>query len=88
MDTMNIALPENLKSFVQNQVEMGGYSSVSEYVRELIRKDQKEKARDALEAEILKGLDSGDATPMTADDWQAIREEVKKRASIMGSATL
>ncbi|ETX03453.1 MAG: hypothetical protein ETSY1_47165, partial (plasmid) [Candidatus Entotheonella factor] len=79
MDTMNIALPENLKSFVQNQVEMGGYSSVSEYVRELIRKDQKEKARDALEAEILKGLDSGDATPMTADDWQAIREEVKKR---------
>lgn len=79
MDTMNIALPENLKSFVQRQVEMGGYSSVSEYVRELIRKDQKEKAREALEAEILKGLDSGEATPMTADDWQAIREEVKKR---------
>ncbi|ETW99552.1 MAG: addiction module antitoxin [Candidatus Entotheonella factor] len=79
METMNIALPENLKSFVQNQVEMGGYSSVSEYVRELIRKDQKERAREALEAEILKGLDSGEATPMTADDWRAIREEVQKR---------
>ena len=54
METMNIALPENLKSFVQQQVEMGGYSSVSEYVRELIRKDQKDKAREALEAEIVK----------------------------------
>ncbi len=79
MDTMNIALPENLKSFVQHQFEMGGYSSVSEYVRELIRKDQKERAREALEAEILKGLDSREATPMTADNWQAIREEVQKR---------
>ena len=50
MDTMNIALPENLKTFVQHQVETGGYSSVSEYVRELIRKDQKAKAREALDA--------------------------------------
>ncbi len=79
MDTMNIALPENLKTFVQHQVETGGYSSVSEYVRELIRKDQKAKAREALEAEILTGLDSGEPTPMTADDWQAIRNEVRQR---------
>ena len=79
MDTMNIALPENLKSFVQHQVETGGYSSVSEYIRELIRKDQKEKARDALEAEILKGLESGEPTPMTAEDWTAIRDEVRRR---------
>ncbi len=79
MDTMNIALPENLKLFVQNQVEIGSYSSASEYIRELIRKDQKERAREALEIEILKGLDSGEAMPMTADDWQVIREEVKKR---------
>ncbi len=79
MDTMNIALPADLKSFVQQQVKMGGYSSVSEYIRELIRKDQKDRAREALEAELLKGLDSGEVAPMTADDWQAIREEVQKR---------
>ena len=37
---MNISLPRSLKSFVDQQVRSGGYSSSSEYVRELIRKDQ------------------------------------------------
>ena len=79
MDTMDIAIPENLKEFVQHQVERGGYSSVSEYVRELIRADQRRKVQEQLEAEILKGLESGEATPMTADDWTAIRQEVRRR---------
>ena len=42
MDTMNIALPAAMKQFVQEQVRRGGYSSVSEYIRDLIRRDQKE----------------------------------------------
>ena len=79
MDTMNIALPQTMKQFVQQQVARGEYSSVSEYVRDLIRSDQKEKARAALEAEVLKGLNSGDSTPMTDQDWQQIRGEIRKR---------
>ena len=78
-DTMNVALPRNLKEYVQEQVSLGGYSSVSEYLRELIRADQKQKAKEALEKEILKGLNSGDATLMTTKDWQEIRNEVAKR---------
>lgn len=50
MDTMNIALPESMKHFVQERVAAGGYSSVSEYVRELIRADQKRKVEDRMEA--------------------------------------
>jgi len=34
---------------------------------------------EALEAEFLKGLDSGPATPMTQQDWRDIREEVRRR---------
>lgn len=79
MDTMNIALPEDMKQFVQEQVAGGGYSSVSEYVRELIRTDRKEKLRAALEAEVLKGLRSGDSTPMTDEDWEAIRRQISER---------
>lgn len=79
MDTMNIALPENMKQYVQRQVAQGDYSSASEYIRDLIRADEKEKARAALEEEILKGLRSGDSTPMTDQDWRAIRAEVRKR---------
>ena len=79
MDTMNIALPASMKQFVQDQVQRGGYSSVSEYIRDLIRSDQREKARQALEAEILKGLESGNPTPMTPEDWAEIRAEVRRR---------
>ena len=81
MNTMNIALPENMKRFVHEQVADGGYSSVSEYIRGLIRNDQKEKVRAALEAEVLKGLGSGESTPMTEDDWRSIREEIHRRHS-------
>jgi antitoxin ParD1/3/4 len=81
MNTMNIAIPEQLKSFVQRQVERRGYSSVSEYVRDLIRGDQERQAIAALETEILKGLDSGPSTPMTKADWHDIRTEVRRRSA-------
>ena len=79
MDTMNVALPENMKQFAREQVAGGGYSSVSEYVRDLIRTDQKDKVRAALETEVLKGLRSGDSTPMTEQDWKDIREQIRRR---------
>ena len=43
MQTMNISLPDPLKDFVDTQTTSGRYSSVSEYVRELIREDEKHK---------------------------------------------
>ena len=79
MNTMNIALPESMKEFVQGQVSKGGYSSVSEYVRALIRTEQRRQVEEALETEILQGLNSGPSTPMTAEDWQEIRREVRQR---------
>jgi antitoxin ParD1/3/4 len=72
-------LPKPMKVFVQSQVAQRGYSSASEYVRDLIRADQDERALTALEAEIIKGLQSGKATPMTRGDWKAIRQKVRKR---------
>jgi antitoxin ParD1/3/4 len=81
MDTINVAIPETLKAFVQHQMERRGYASVSEYVRELIRNDQERQAIASLEAEIVKGLESGPSTPMTPEDWQAIRHEVRRRSA-------
>ncbi len=43
MTTMNISLPEELKAFVDAQVREKGFSTISEYMRKLIR-DQKEVA--------------------------------------------
>ena len=44
MQSMNISLPDPLKQFVDGQIAQGRYSSASEYVRELIRADEKRKA--------------------------------------------
>jgi antitoxin ParD1/3/4 len=81
MQTMNIALPKTLKDYVQVRAEQGGYSSVSEYIRELIRLDQQRSAQALLEAELLKGLASGPAKRMASAEWAGIRAEVKRRTS-------
>lgn len=74
MQSMNISLPEPLKLFVDGQISTGRYSSASEYVRELIRADEKRKAEEQLEAKLLEGL-SGVESELTAADWSAIRTE-------------
>ncbi len=74
MQSMNISLPDPLKSFVDRQVETGRYSSVSEYVRELIRADERRKAEEALEAKLLEGLRSAERE-FSPEDWKAIRKE-------------
>jgi antitoxin ParD1/3/4 len=74
MQSMNISLPDPLKQFVDGQIAQGRYSSVSEYVRELIRADEKRKAEEQLETLLLEGL-RGDEVTFTREDWRAIREE-------------
>ena len=55
MTTMNISLPEALKSFVDSQVSEGDYTSSSEYMRELLRK---EKDRVHLRRLLMEGIES------------------------------
>jgi antitoxin ParD1/3/4 len=81
MDTMNLDLPEPMREFVQQQVVQGGFNDAGEYMRELILADRRRKEVAALEAEIVKGPDSGESTPMTADDWTGLRSHLRKRHS-------
>ena len=74
MQSMNISLPDLLKQFVDGHIAKGKYSSASEYVRELIRADEKLKAEEQLEALLLDGL-SSEETALTPADWKAIRKE-------------
>jgi antitoxin ParD1/3/4 len=74
MQSMNISLPEPLKKFVDGQIAEGRYSSVSEYVRELIRADEKRKAEDRLEAMLLEGLNNAEIE-LSPADWNDIRKE-------------
>jgi len=79
MQTMNISLPDQLKEFVDEQVGSGRYSSVSEYVRDLIRDDEKRKAQGKLEAMLVEGIQSSKPTEMTRKDWADIRKEAVKQ---------
>ena len=83
MDIMNIALPESMKHYVQERVNEGEYSSVSEYVRELIRIDQKRKLEERIDALLLEGLDSGEPIPVTNEYWE---EKKRKLTARLGKA--
>ena len=74
MSTMNISLPETLKSFVDDQVNARGYSTSSEYVRELIRKDQD---RQRLRSLVLEEATSPSAATADADYFDRLRGRVR-----------
>ena len=60
MATMNISLPDPMRHWIQTQIEGGQYASSSDYVRDLIRKDQERREKvQALQDAITKGLESG-----------------------------
>ena len=76
MSTMNISLPNTLKSFVDTQVNQRGYGTSSEYVRELIRKDQD---RLHLRTLLLEGASSAPSQPADAAYFRALRGRVRSR---------
>ena len=71
--TLNIAMPEAMRLYVAERVETGHYGNTSEYMRDLIRKDQREQAVEHLRKLVQEGLDSGPGRPMTDDDWSHLR---------------
>ena len=61
MATMNISLPDHMKSSVEARARGGQYSNVSDYVRDLIRKDlERQQAIGELQGLIDEGLRSGE----------------------------
>lgn len=78
MSTMNISLPETMKAFVDEQVERRGYGTSSEYVRELIRKDQDTEQMRAL---LLKGANSPIVGVMDDAWFDSLRQTARQRSA-------
>ncbi len=57
--TMNISLPDTLKAFIEERLIGDGYGTASEYVRELIRADQRQREEQKLEKLLLDRLQKG-----------------------------
>ncbi len=75
MTTMNISLPDSLKDFVDHQVSTAGYGTSSEYVRDLIRRDQD---RLQLRGLLLDGAQSRPAGFADEDYFTSLRTNIKK----------
>ena len=78
---MNIALPETMVQFVEEQVVAGDYGSASEYIRDLVRADQKRHAKAQLEQVLLRAMGSGDANDLTPEMIEDARDQLRGRAS-------
>lgn len=79
MSTMNISLPDTLKSFVDEQVSQGSYGTSSEYLRELIRKD---KDRLHLRSLLLAGASSASAGVADTAYFDGLRARVRKATAV------
>ena len=77
--SLNVSLPKSLKEHVERQVNEGGYSTPSEYVRALLREDRRQKAEQKLEALLLEGLQSGEQIPADSAYWEKKRRRLAAR---------
>jgi len=77
MATLNISIPENMKEWISTQIKSGKYTSASDYMRELVRSDQRTK--EELDELLLGGLNSGE--PIVPDDnyWASKKQQLKEK---------
>jgi len=76
--SINISLPKKLRAEIEQKIERESYGSVSEYLRELIRRDLRAQAIDNVDALLLEGLASGEAKPSGPAFWRKLKAEVGK----------
>lgn len=67
-NTLSFALPPSMRTYINSRVATGHYGNTSEYIRDLVRKDQADNAKARLRALIEEGLASGSGTPWHASD--------------------
>ena len=79
MATMNVSLPDAMKEWVEGQAGTGRYSNASDYVRDLIRRDQERREKiAAMQTMVDESLASG-ISPNSIDDMM---KEARRRADV------
>lgn len=78
--TISIAVPDQMRAFVDQRLKGGSFGNVSEYFRHLVREDQKRTNQERFEAMILEGERSGPGTEVNDKYW------AKTKASLVAKA--
>jgi antitoxin ParD1/3/4 len=77
--TLSFAMPESLAKYIDERVESGGYGNRSEFIRDLIRRDQREQAKAKLRALVEAGLASGTPEALGDTYWSELRRVASGR---------
>jgi antitoxin ParD1/3/4 len=79
MTSLNVSLPKPLKDYVATHVQRGGYSTPSEYVRALIREEQRREGKARMESLLLEGIGSGEPIEVDKTYWKKKRRLLSAR---------
>lgn len=81
MASLNVSMPEELREFVDDRTKKGKFSTPSEYVRQLIREDQRREGERRLESLLLEALESGEFEEVTPELFKRLRAVIKGRSN-------
>ncbi len=82
MATMNVSLPDTMKDWVASQIKSGQYSNVSDYVRDLIRRDRNEQEKlEHLRSALRIGRESGISKHTVSDIISKTKADIRKSAA-------
>ncbi len=76
MATLNISMPQAMRDWIDSQIEGGEYANASDYIRDLIRHDQRE--RDALRLALIEGEKSGTSNRSVTEIARATKRRLKR----------
>lgn len=76
MATLNVSLPDTMRAWIDAQVEAGEYANASDYIRDLIRHDQRD--RETVRLALIEGEKSGLSTRSVSDIAQQTKRKLKR----------
>lgn len=87
MAQMNISIPAKLKAYVESRVAEGDYASSSDYLRDLVRQEQRYREQvERLRADIQAGYDSGISDKDPFEHFEELRERIRAKAELKDAA--
>ena len=82
--TINISIPDTMKTAVEEIIAAEGYGNTSEFFRDLVRNYLKQRQEQKLEALLLESVESGDFSPLTKTDFEKIKQRGLQRLKNRG----
>jgi antitoxin ParD1/3/4 len=79
MTKLDVALPDDLKKFVDAEASAGGYESPAAYVQDVLRALWTHRARESLETQMIEAINSEPAIEVTPEFWKNLKARVHKK---------